>query len=539
MVDIRRLPRAKNSFEDIRRKNQIYVDHTDLIFDFAYLDGPNFLSRPRRFGKSLLISTLESLFSHGTEFFKGLKIESLWNEAEKGKTYKVIHLDFSTLSFENKNELDSEINEILFEVAEKNGVTLSDRKEHRSAGLNLRTIVESAPSEYVLLIDEYDYPLTHSLGNKELFESYRLYLQGLFGAIKGLTGDMRFIFITGVGRFAKTSVFSQMNNLRDLSLESKFAPLLGYTDDDIHQYFDEYVENAANTLGITKAECYTQIKSHYDGYRFHADNKTMLHNPWSVLNFLYTPEQGFKNFWYETGGSYPTLIAKYVKNIQNTPLQTLQKTKCGPQTLSEFYDYFDVTPISLLYQTGYLSVRSEKNELGGESLFLVPPNLEVQSSLIQLYYREVRDNPLDDDIFHDFSSALITNFKKADFESLIKTFSAALNTFGYDDKEAFKTEHYCRDIIYYTLSLSGINAQREAISSDGRADIVVELSAKRFVFEFKLAKSRDTEKELLDKAIEQAKDKRYGEILPQKDLNRIAVVINAEDKAIAQWRIVD
>ena len=134
MVDIRRLPRANNSFEDIRKKNQIYVDHTDLIYEFAYLDGPNFLSRPRRFGKSLLISTLESLFSHGTEYFKGLKIERLWNEAEKGKTYKVIQLDFSTLSFENKNELDSEINEILFEVAEKNGVTLSDRKEHRSAG---------------------------------------------------------------------------------------------------------------------------------------------------------------------------------------------------------------------------------------------------------------------------------------------------------------------------------------------------------------------------------------------------------------------
>lgn len=539
MVDIRRLPRAQNRFETLRKKNQIYVDHTDLIFEFAYLDGPNFLSRPRRFGKSLLVSTLESLFSHGTEYFKGLKIEKLWDKAENGKTYKVIHLDFSALSFENKNELNNQITYVLADCAKRDGINLPDDYKERSAGLNLKTLVESAPSEYVLLIDEYDYPLTHSLGNKELFESYRLYLQGLFGAIKGLTGDMRFIFITGVGRFAKTSVFSQMNNLRDLSLESKFATLLGYTDDDMHQYFEEYVDNAANTLGITKAECYTQIKSHYDGYRFHADNKTMLHNPWSVLNFLYTPEQGFKNFWYETGGAYPTLIAKYVKNIQETPLQTLQKTKCGPQTLSEFYDYFDVTPISLLYQTGYLSVRSEQNELGGESLYLVPPNLEVKSSLIQLYYREVRDNPLDDDIFHDYSSALINNFKKADFEALIKTFSAALNTFGYDDKEAFKTEHYCRDIIYYTLSLSGINVQREAISADGRADIVVELSAKRYVFEFKLAKTKASEKELLEKAIEQAKDKRYGEILPHKELNRIAVVINAEDKAIAQWRIED
>ena len=317
MVDIRRLPRANSSFESIRRKNQIYVDHTDLIFEFAYLDGPNFLSRPRRFGKSLLVSTLESLFSHGTEFFKGLKIEKLWDKAEQGKTYKVIHLDFSALSFENKSELNNQITYILADFAKRDGFNLPDDYKERSAGLNLKTIVESAPSEYVLLIDEYDYPLTHSLGNKELFESYRLYLQGLFGAIKGLTGDMRFIFITGVGRFAKTSVFSQMNNLRDLSLESKFAPLLGYTDDDMHQYFDEYVENAANTLDITKDECYSQIKAHYDGYRFHVDNATTLYNPWSVLNFLTAPKNGFRNFWYETGGAYPTLIATYIKNIKN------------------------------------------------------------------------------------------------------------------------------------------------------------------------------------------------------------------------------
>ena len=204
---------------------------------------------------------------------------------------------------------------------------------------------------------------------------------------------------------AKTSVFSQLNNIRDLGLESDFAPLLGYTDEDMHQYFDEYVENAANTLDITKDECYSQIKAHYDGYRFHVDNEITLHNPWSVLNFLTAPKNGFRNFWYETGGAYPTLIATYIKNIKNAPLQTLLKTKCGPNTLSEFYDYFDVTPVSLLYQTGYLSVRAEKNELGGKSLFLVPPNLEVHSSLIQLYYRNVRKNALDDDVFYEFSSA--------------------------------------------------------------------------------------------------------------------------------------
>ena len=169
MVDSTKLPKAKNSFEDIRKKNQIYIDHTDLIYEFAYLDGANFLSRPRRFGKSLLVSTLESLFSHGTEFFKGLKLEKLWNERENGRTYKVIHIDFSSLSFEDKNELNNQIVYVLADTAKRDGVVFPDDYKERSAGLNLKTLVDAAPSEYVLLIDEYDYPLTHSLGNKVLF----------------------------------------------------------------------------------------------------------------------------------------------------------------------------------------------------------------------------------------------------------------------------------------------------------------------------------------------------------------------------------
>ncbi|SKA66580.1 PD-(D/E)XK nuclease superfamily protein [Succinivibrio dextrinosolvens DSM 3072] len=539
MVDISRLPRAKNKFEDIRKKNQIYVDHTDLIYEFAYLDGPNFLSRPRRFGKSLLVSTLESLFSHGTEFFKGLKIEKLWDEKEKGKIYRVIHLDFSNMTYTSTEEFDRKIYDELNKTAKALNVTPSEVSSKYIAESLFKDIILSAPGEFVLLIDEYDYPLTHSLDNKSLFEEYRNYLQGFFGAIKGLTGDMRFVFITGVGRFAKTSVFSQLNNLRDLGLESDFAPLLGYTDDDMHQYFDEYVENAANTLNISKEECYSQIKAHYDGYRFHVDNAATLYNPWSVLNFLTTPKNGFRNFWYETGGAYPTLIASYIKNIQKTPLETLLKTKCGPKTLNEFYDYFDATPLSLLYQTGYLTVRSEPNEMGGQSLFLVPPNLEVHSSLIQLYYRNVRKNSLDDDVFYEFASALINNFEKSDYNSLIKTFSAALNTFGYDDNEAFKSEHYCRDIVYFTLTLSGINAQREVIEANGRADLTVELTDKRYVFEFKLAQDSASENRLLEEAVSQIKDRHYGEILPLKKLIRIAVVISAKNKAVSQWQIIE
>ena len=538
MVDITKLPKAKSGFEELRSQNQIYVDHTDLIYEFAYLDGPNFLSRPRRFGKSLLISTLESLFTHGTEFFKGLKIEKLWEKREQGKTYKVIHLDFSSFAYTGPEDFDAKIYDILDKIANNLSITRTNSSGTYKSDALLTDIISSAPGEFVLLIDEYDYPLTHSLDDKELFEEYRKYIQGLFGTIKALSGKMRFIFITGVGRFAKTSVFSQLNNLRDLGLEAKFAPLLGYTEADMHQYFDEYVENAANILKLSKEECYAQIKAHYDGYRFHVNNETLLHNPWSVLNFLSAPENGFKNFWYETGGAYPTLISKYIKSIQNTPLETLKKVRISQDDLDLFYDYFDTPTVSLLYQTGYLSLRPEYVEdLAITRYFLCPPNLEVKSALSKLYLKKVRQTPITEDD-EDTASALVSDFNNQSYENLIKHFNVILNSFGYDNKVAFTDERNCRDFIDLAMTVAGINSRKEVISSIGSADLVVEMPGKRYVFEFKLARTKGSETLLLDEALEQSCDKRYGEILPIKELIRIGVVISAKDKAVSLWKIL-
>ncbi|MDY6419979.1 MAG: AAA family ATPase [Succinivibrio dextrinosolvens] len=539
MVDITKLPKAKSGFEELRLSNQIYVDHTDLIYEFAYLEGPNFLSRPRRFGKSLLISTLESLFSNGTKFFKGLKIEKFWEEREKGKTYKVIHLDFSSFAYTSPIDFDAKIYDILDKIANNLNITRTNSSGTYKSDSLLTDIISSSPSEFVLLIDEYDYPLTHSLDDEKLFNEYRVFLQGFFGTIKSLTGKMRSIFITGVGRFAKTSVFSQLNNLRDLGLEAKFAPLLGYTESDMHQYFDEYVENAASILNLSKEECYAQIKAHYDGYRFHAENETLLHNPWSVLNFLSAPENGFKNFWYETGGSYPTLISKYIKSIQDTPLKTLQKIEIREQELNLFYDYFDVPTVSLLYQTGYLSLRVEYDvELAITMLYLCPPNLEVKSALASLYLIKVRDTPIT--VKEERTAiALKDDFKKLNYENLIKHFNVVLNSFGYDNKVAFTDERNCRDFIDLAMCVAGINSRKEVINSIGMADLVVEMPETRFVFEFKLARTNDSKDKLLEEALEQSKDKRYGEILPIKEIIRVGVVISAEDKAVVLWNVCE
>ncbi|MBO5567229.1 MAG: AAA family ATPase [Succinivibrio sp.] len=538
MPNLERLPTANNRFEDLRRSNQIYVDHTDLLYEIVRFKRPSFLSRPRRFGKSLLISAIESLFKHGTEYFRGLKIEPAWSSLEKDNRYKVIRLDFSSLIYSCRQEFDYVLCKRLRDVIKTEEISVREILPEDNAGDILFKIIADNKSQVVLLIDEYDYPLTHSLGDEALFDDYRKYIQGLFGAIKDLTGDLRFVFISGVGRFAKTSVFSQLNNLRDLGLESDFSTLLGYTDEDIHQYFNEYVENAADILKITTDECYRLIKAHYDGYRFHVNNETTLYNPWSVLNFLSAPKNGFRNFWYETGGAYPTLIAKYIKSIQDTPLETLQKVRIIEDDLNLFYDYFDVPTVSLLYQTGYLTLTEEYDEkLAITWLNLCPPNFEVKSALSKLYLLKVREQPLSVEDVRT-AAALSTDFRSQNYENLIKHFNVILNSFGFDNKVAFTDERNCRDFIDLALNVAGIISRKEILSAKGRADLAVEQDEFRFVFEFKLARDKSSEEKLLIEAEEQLNDKVYGEIVPFKTTIKIPVVISAQNKAVALWKVI-
>ena len=305
----------------------------------------------------------------------------------------------------------------------------------------------------------------------------------------------------------------------------------------MHHCFDEYVDNAAGIIGLSKEQTYEQLKAYYDGYRFHVDNATTVYSPWSVLNFLATPENGFRNYWYETGGSYPPLISSYIKSIQDTPLETLQKVRVSEDDLNLYYDYFSVPTVSLLYQTGYLTIKTEFNEeYAIQELFLVPPNLEVKSSLARLYLIKVRQNTLTPNQLST-AEALRTDFKSQDYNYLVRHFNLILNSFGYDNKVAFSDERNCRDFIELALTVAGISCRKEVISAQGRADLVVELPGTRYVFEFKLSRTESEEQKLLTEALSQLQDKAYGEILPVKELIKMAVVISAEKKAVSLWEI--
>ncbi len=491
----------------------------------------------------MLVSTFESLFRSGTRYFKGFAAENLWKDTGE---YVVITVNFSALSYSDnlERQLDRELYREFALVAYKYGITVPspstpDRliSDYEAPAL-FRRIVENSTRKVVLLIDEYDYPLCHSLANEAVFLKYRDYLANFYGVVKAVSDRLRFVFITGISRFSHVTLFSQLNNLLDLSLKKNCATLLGYTDSELHEYFDAYVAKAAEELNLSKENMYREIKKHYDGFLMHPDAAETVYNPWSVLNFLISPEEGFCNYWYESGGLYPSLIVSFIRDIRERPLTSLFNMTVDLSSLKESYEFFTIPPRSLLFQTGYLTIRTRTNECGGTYCYLTPPNLEVKSALLFMYFSRIRSEPVPDGQIYGLKTALVNNLATRNTEKLIMCFNLILNTFGYDNLVAFDDERNCRDFIYVALLLSGIQAYREDMNALGRADLSVDAGVTRYVIEFKLARKSGEEDHLLQEAVTQIMDRRYGEVLPgNSQLLRLAVVISAVEKSIVRWQL--
>ncbi|WP_281756993.1 AAA family ATPase, partial [Succinatimonas hippei] len=318
MIDLTKLPLAVTSFDDFIVKSKIYVDKTDLVARLAKFDAPIFLSRPRRFGKSTLISTFHELFANGLDKFQGLKIvaDNLWND----KTYKVIHLDFSIIKEGEKNSFGQSLLTQL-KIACQEQPEAADFADSANTYLQF-FLKRNIDANYVLLIDEYDAPLTAVMGDKGEFERRRRVLSNFFSTIKAYSGKFRFIFITGVTRYSNTSIFSAFNNIKDISFNPAYGALVGYTQEELEHYFKDYIEYAAKALNRKeKTNKYTyelildELKNNYDGYSFDEDNEWHVYNPWSILNFLSEPQRGFKPYWLDTGGAKPSLLVNYLNTF--------------------------------------------------------------------------------------------------------------------------------------------------------------------------------------------------------------------------------
>ena len=523
-------------FGELIDNNCIYVDKTAIINQFASKKGPFFISRPRRFGKSTLINTLHELFAHGLEKFKGLKIEPLW----KDKTYKVLHLDFSV--FKETPSIGSFNNDFMDSLRfslERAGIEPTKEKVDFPAKLLEKSIENEDERAVVLLVDEYDAPLTAVLNDSNEFEDRRKILSNFYMTVKSFQVKFRFIFITGVTYYSHTSIFSAFNHLTDLTLDSDYGALLGYTSDELESYFSEYIDNAVETLNrkfpterYTHEKVVEELKRNYDGYSFDEDCMHHVYNPWSILNFLKSPHRGFIPYWVSSGGSTPTFLVNYLKQglkkYNSNELQSLLSidSTVNKDTDSLYPSIENIANIDLfaiLYQAGYFCIKTAE-----DGYFKVGiPNLEVKKAYSNLLLNQLTRT-------QDTKLRFIEPFKEVlasgNLDRIKELFNTFINEFSYETVKNFN-EACFRDVLKLAMLTFNVTAATEVMGACGRADITAEAGDYLYVFELKVTDNSKDIATKLSEAKEQIIKNKYARRLTDKTVVPVALVLENNSKS--------
>ena len=540
----KRLPIGITSFNEMQDDNYIYVDKTDIIAKFVSTKGPHFLSRPRRFGKSTLVDTFEVLFSQGLEAFNGLKItqsdtcESLDEIKQKlylTKQYKVLRLSFDDIDNLSPKEIEIKYIKNLKKFFTTLDIYIDSDSTDISTIMDIGC--EQLQEQIVLLIDEYDTPLTYYLDDSEKFKEIRAILSRFYKIVKRYDEIFRFIFITGITKYSNDNIFSGFNNYQDLSFNSKYGSIVGYTQEELEYYFKDYIQKAAVTLNEKeKTDIYTydvilqKLKEHYDGYCFDRFASIHVYNPWSILNFLDEPQEGFIPYWLNSGGAFSSLILKYLQihikdhNVKEKITKffdlnhviDITQDELEPAPVSIESSNFDLYPI--LYQAGYLTI---KDAFLSQNFELVIPNAEVAQAYAKLIYNLVLK---DKDREHEATS-IVKALYKHNYEPFKIQFNQFLHAFiSYASIINFKESMFV-DMCQLFLYTLGIIAHKEFITSSGRIDLVFEIENTLYVCEFKLAVDDKQVDTMFNEACTQIKNKEYYAIAFNKDVIALAIVV--------------
>ena len=525
-------------FGELIDNNCIYVDKTAIINQFASKKGPFFISRPRRFGKSTLINTLHELFAHGTEKFKGLEIEPLWHD----KTYKVLHLDFSSYNFLSEINFNDYFYEDLKQEFLSIGLKVNDSTlDTKIPALLFDNVLKNNPSDQkiVLLIDEYDTPLSAVLNNEKEFIARRDILYSFYSKLKQYQGRFRFIFITGVTYYAHTSIFSAFNNLTDLTLDSDYGALLGYTSEELEKYFSEYIDNAVVTLNkkfpterYTHEKVVEELKRNYDGYSFDEDCMHHVYNPWSILNFLKSPHRGFIPYWVVSGGSTPTFLVNYLKQglekYNADELQSLlQIDSTVDKVSSKLYPTIDniakIDLFAILYQAGYFCIKGVNRKI----LQIGIPNLEVKRAYSEIMLRLLTNN---NDVQEKFTTSLYDVLCENKLDKLKDIFNCFINELSYETVKNFN-EACFRDVLKLAMLTFNVTAATEVMGACGRADITAEAGDYLYVFELKVTDNSKDIATKLNEAKAQIIKNKYARRLTDKIVVPLALVLENNSKS--------
>ncbi|MBQ9537086.1 MAG: AAA family ATPase [Desulfovibrionaceae bacterium] len=501
--DMQRLPLGETSFVNIRENNKIYVDKTELLYPITQYCVPHLITRPNRFGKSLLINTLVDLYTNGLEHFKGLAIEKVWNEP----TRPVIYLDFSAIAHNTANKLRENLNKTLIEQFNlQSEDAYYEDGTLRSPQLILGTIARSNKKP-ILLIDEYDAPFNDTIANEQEVQAIKSTLFGIYATIKSYTGQFKFILITGVTRICLTNMFSGFNNVRDLSFKSDVNKLLGFTQNELEQYFDTYIENASQVLNMSKQDVYARLEEYYGGFGFSQRATQTVYNPSSIINFLHAPQEGFKNYWAEYNGN-KSLILNSLNINGKSELITYHHRYSSVDNFmfEEKYDIREMPLDLLLYQSGYFTIHVIKEYYP----YLAFPNIEVEESFLMLYLEINNLKP--SAALQQKIATLIDKIDDQNLKQIIDIFNAILNEYIIDPNEMFRDTRAVRDIIYAALmTLPGLQIIKQRVKLYGSPDIALVTKKTCMIIAFQTTSEQCKPQEALTAAYELLEKNQYAE----------------------------
>lgn len=505
------LPIGIQTFSEIVTKGYLYIDKTRGIADLLLSGKYFFLSRPRRFGKSLLLSTIKEIFQGNKVLFKDLWIEANWDWNQK---QPVVHIGFSSLGYQT-NGLIPAIENKLHEIARFYDVNL-ETKGHDLLFKELLVKLHEKHGQVVILIDEYDKPIIDYLG-KEINQAlaHQQILRTFYSVIKDSDAHIQFLLITGISKFSKVSLFSELNNLYDLTLAREYADLLGITESEIDHYLSEYLIPVAEHQQIDRETLREKIKEWYNGYSW--DGKTFVYNPFSF--FIFLRERQFRNFWFESGT--PTFLLKLMKE---EGFYQLEKLHVNESSFAAF-DIENLRLLPILFQTGYLTIK----EKTAYRYLLDYPNQEVRLSMYQYIMGNLmhQDPAFSTNNILDIQQAFLEN----DIPQVIDLFKSLFARIPYDIFIA-NQEAYYHSLLYITFQFLGSYTEAEVHTHRGRIDAVVHTLSDIFILEFKLD-------EPVEAAIAQIHERAYYKKYTHsgKKINLLGISFSSKEKSIADWRL--
>ncbi len=500
---LRNLPIGIQNFESLRTDGYLYVDKTELIYRLVTTGRYYFLSRPRRFGKSLLMSTINSYFSGRKDLFEGLAIEKLEKEWLE---HPVLHLDLNTQKYDCLEALEHILEEFIIMQESIYGRNPAEMELGRRFQGIIRRAFEKTGRKVVILVDEYDKPMLQAIGNPALQDAYRATLKGFYGALKSMDGCIKFALLTGVTKFGKVSVFSDLNNLEDISMSLEYSDICGITEKEMLSNFDGHIGQLALNNDMTKDEAVAKLREQYDGYHFHQKGEG-VYNPFSLLNCLKQKE--FKAYWFETGT--PTYLVQLLQE-RGYDLEEMSRVKADADELNSI-DSTSNNPIPVIYQSGYLTIKGYNPEFGTYTLGF--PNAEVAEGFTKYLmpnYIHRKENR---------SPFLINNFvedvRSGNTEQFIGRLRSLFADTPYEIIRNMET-HY-RNVVWLLFKLMGFYTQAEYRTSEGRIDMVVKTPKFCYVLEFKLDGTAE-------EALAQISDKNYTLPFAVEDQKIIRLGIN-------------